>query len=309
MYMKNTGINKLHVLAILTLLLSFTASADVNVRDRTNIFGNLNMQGDDSNIDMNTNNIDRLDAVDCNTDTDITDDDDTCLIKSDLYLGGSNKLENVQELQTGLINNPDADINMNSSLDLEGNDIKNVGSFSMDGEDLNLNGESIKNIGNMTGSGTQIDVDSNIDMNNNNIKNLDSFTDHISMSGHNITNVGDVTGAQKNFIQSINSTHEAKYTSQESPLPRAVYEEDDLVVTDGDATIELPNHFDQVSSSESPQIITHVTPDTPVAVGVVEESTEAIKIEAATDEKFRADLTVKAVRESYEDAVTVRKKQ
>jgi hypothetical protein len=295
--MKNTGINKLHVLAILTLFLMSAATADVNIRDRTNIFGNLNANAD---TNLNGNDLTGVNKITCK--------DGDCDVNSDLSLWGQN-IESADSIETDEIDGVSI-IDVKQDLDMHDNNIENVGTVTMSTSNgLDMDGEGIKNVGNITGSGLEIDFSGDIDMNGNNIRSLNSITSDIDMSGHDITNIGTIEKSNNQFVQDINSTHEAAYTSQESPFPRAVFEEDDLVVRDGEASVELPNHFDKVSSSESPQIITHVTPDTPVAVGVVKESTKKIKIEADTDETFRADLTVKAVREGFEDSETVRKKQ
>jgi hypothetical protein len=108
----------------------------------------------------------------------------------------------------------------------------------------------------------------------------------------------------KNFVQDVNSTHEAVYTSQESPDARAVVE-GTVELDDGDAVVDLPNHFSSVASSDQPDITAQATPHSLATVAVTERDTESIKIEADTEE-VKVDYRVTAVREGYEESEVVR---
>ena len=110
----------------------------------------------------------------------------------------------------------------------------------------------------------------------------------------------------KNWVHSINSTHDAYYTSQESPQVRAVYEGEAHVVDS--KKIELPSHFSKTVSDKKPILRAQVTPQGTVAtVGVLEKTDDYIQIGVSkeTDVNYR----ITGIREGYDDKQVVRKKE
>jgi hypothetical protein len=120
---------------------------------------------------------------------------------------------------------------------------------------------------------------------------------------------GTITGNTKNFKQSINSTHKAVYTSQESPMPRAVFE-NTTSVTNGTAVVELPKHFSGVASDTEPALNVQVTPMTTDTYGlaVTNASTSEITVEDLMNgtHSFSFHYRVTAVRDGYENKTVVR---
>jgi hypothetical protein len=122
---------------------------------------------------------------------------------------------------------------------------------------------------------------------------------------------GDVSAEVKNFVQDINSTHEAVYTSQESPNPRAVVE-GTARLKNGETSVELPNHFTRVSSDTRPEIKVQATPlstDT-YGIAVTRKATNKVRFEELMngDSDIRFDYRVTAIRDGYEDQKVVREK-
>jgi hypothetical protein len=107
-----------------------------------------------------------------------------------------------------------------------------------------------------------------------------------------------VDGGSKNFVQSINETHNAVYTSQESGEVRAIWEKSGVLLEDGEGYIETPKHFRDVTL-ENESMIVHVTPERPVAVGAEEKSNKGVKVRTSTDRDVRVDITVKGIREGF----------
>jgi Ca2+-binding EF-hand superfamily protein len=130
---------------------------------------------------------------------------------------------------------------------------------------------------------------------------------NLNLTGNDIVGVGKIEKDTNNFVQAINSTHEAIYTSQESPKPRAVYE-NQATLTGGQKIVDLPNHFTQVVSKESPNLNIQVTPRKLANVAVVRRSTDRIKIVADKKSEFKVDYRVTGVREGYEDSDATRLK-
>ena len=109
----------------------------------------------------------------------------------------------------------------------------------------------------------------------------------------------------KNWVHSLNKTHEAVYSSQESPEVRAVYE-GQTTVNNGKVTVELPNHFEKTVSDSRPSLRVQATPHELATVAVTERSNSQIIIEATKDVKV--DYRVTGIREGYEDREVVREK-
>jgi len=109
----------------------------------------------------------------------------------------------------------------------------------------------------------------------------------------------------KNWIHSLNSTHDAYYTAQESPDVRAVYEGEAHVVDS--KKIELPSHFSKTVSDTEPMLRAQVTPRgtlTDTAAMEVTDDYIEIAVQNETDVNFR----VTGIREGYEDKQVVRSK-
>jgi len=115
----------------------------------------------------------------------------------------------------------------------------------------------------------------------------------------------------KNFVQTVDTTGGPKqvaYTAVEAGEPRT--ETTDVAEMDaGRAEIELPEHFDMVTSEEEPLSV-QVTPyaKDQVHPQVVETSTEQIVVEDFGDgpQDYTFSYTVKGVREGFEDQEIVR---
>ena len=115
---------------------------------------------------------------------------------------------------------------------------------------------------------------------------------------------GTITAQSKRFRQAINDTHDAVYTSQESPMPRAVIT--GSLQVNQSTTIDLPEHFTAVTSDEKPQIRAQVTPHSLALVAVTERSTSQITV--TSDEAVTVDYRVSAVRDGYEDKDVVQRR-
>lgn len=138
------------------------------------------------------------------------------------------------------------------------------------------------------------------------VGNPDPTTSTYDLRVHNgdiIADGGDirtVDGGSKNFVHQINKTHNAVYTSQESGEVRAIWEESSILIENGEEKIETPAHFREVTSENEP-LITHVTPEKPVAVAAEEKSNKVIRIKTSSKSDVRVDLTVKGVRKGFEN--------
>lgn len=111
----------------------------------------------------------------------------------------------------------------------------------------------------------------------------------------------------KHFVHAVHTPGEpqkkVRYTSVESG--KALTEVSEVAeMVDGRAEIELPEHFEMVTSSDEPLSI-QVTPyaDEEVKPQVVEESTDSIVVEDFSDHpgQYTFAYTVKGVREGYEN--------
>jgi hypothetical protein len=117
---------------------------------------------------------------------------------------------------------------------------------------------------------------------------------------------GSISGSSKNFVQSINKTHEVVYTSQESPEARAVYEGEAFIVDS--KKVELPSHFTKVVSNTNSELRVQVTPQGTFTKAVAMNKTDEyieIKVGKETDVNYR----ITGVREGYEDKQVVRPKK
>lgn len=110
----------------------------------------------------------------------------------------------------------------------------------------------------------------------------------------------------KSWRHELNSTHNAIYTSQESPEVRAVYE-DKTNVEDGKVNVSLPSHFSKTVSDTRPSLKAQATPHNLANVAVTERTDDYIIIKASKDVKV--DYRVTGIREGYEDKTVVREKQ
>jgi hypothetical protein len=132
---------------------------------------------------------------------------------------------------------------------------------------------------------------------------------NLDMSGNDINDVGTLNADTKNFVQLVNETHEAVYTSQESVDARAVVEGTGRMV-EGRGVVELPRHFVQVVSEERPGLTVQVTPHSAETQGlaVTEKGREMVVVEelAGGSNTFTFDFRVTGIREGYEDKRVVR---
>jgi hypothetical protein len=110
----------------------------------------------------------------------------------------------------------------------------------------------------------------------------------------------------KNWVHSLNSTHEAVYSSQESPEVRAVYE-GNTSIQNGVANVSLPTHFSKTVSDDRPNLRVQATPHELATVAVTERTDEYVVIEASED--VNVDFRVTGIREGYEDKQVVREKE
>ncbi|QCC51735.1 hypothetical protein [Halapricum salinum] len=119
-----------------------------------------------------------------------------------------------------------------------------------------------------------------------------------------------VTGT-KNFVQAVDTTAGTKnvhYTSIEAGEVRTEHT-GVAEMEDGHALIELPEHFDMVTSDEEPiavQVTAHA--EERVHPQVVEKSTRFVSVEDFGDgpADYSFSYTVKGVRAGYEDEEVVR---
>ena len=111
--------------------------------------------------------------------------------------------------------------------------------------------------------------------------------------------------ATKNWIHTVNSTHNAVYSSQESPQVRAVYESN-ATINDGRANVSLPSHFGKTVSDTNPMLRVQATPHSLATVAVTERDDGWLVIEASKDVKV--DYRITGIREGYEDKDVVRKR-
>jgi len=130
--------------------------------------------------------------------------------------------------------------------------------------------------------------------------------------------INEVTGdlkvqGTKNFVQAVDTPtgpKEVVYTATEAPTPRTEVS-DVAELSDGWAEIDLPAHFDMVTS-EDESIIVQVTPyaEEQVSLQVVERSTERIVVEDVSDVDYDYTFayTVKGTRDGFEDRDVVREK-
>jgi len=112
-------------------------------------------------------------------------------------------------------------------------------------------------------------------------------------------------GVTKNWVHNINPTHDAYYSSQESPEVRAVYE-GNASIRDGVANVSLPSHFSETVSDQRSSLRVHATPHSLATVAVTERTDEYVVIEASSD--VDVDFWVTGIREGYEDKQVVRMK-
>lgn len=129
-------------------------------------------------------------------------------------------------------------------------------------------------------------------------------TDNVSMNNYNINGVDTLNANTKNFVQSINSTHKAVYTSQESAEARAVIE-GTIELKNGSNYVDLPRHFSRVVSDISPELNFQATPlgEESMPVRILNQSQQGFKLEQliGDDESFRVDFRVSGVRKGHSD--------
>lgn len=120
----------------------------------------------------------------------------------------------------------------------------------------------------------------------------------------------EVTGT-KHFVQAVETpkgTKEVSYTAVESGTPRT--ETSDVAeMSDGRAEIDLPEHFEMVTSEDEPLNV-QITPyaKEKVQPQVVEHAPDHIVVEdfSETTEDYTFAYTVKGTREGFEDEEIVR---
>jgi hypothetical protein len=131
----------------------------------------------------------------------------------------------------------------------------------------------------------------------------------VDMNANDINNAGTINADTKNFVQSVNTTHEAVYTSQESPMPRAVLE-GEMEVESGEARLETPRHFSQVVSDSEPEMNVQLTPEgeeaEPVAATDVTRNGFRVKQIAGQPSSFTVNYRMSGVREGHTDKQVVR---
>jgi len=109
----------------------------------------------------------------------------------------------------------------------------------------------------------------------------------------------------KNWIFSLNNTHSAYYSSQESPEVRAVYE-GQAATSNGRVNVSLPSHFSKTVSDTRPSLRVQATPHSLSSVAVTERTDDYLVVESSKD--VTVDYRVTGIREGYEDKQVVRKK-
>lgn len=112
----------------------------------------------------------------------------------------------------------------------------------------------------------------------------------------------------KNWVHDLNSTHEAIYSSQESPEVRAVYE-GQVGISDGKVNVSLPSHFSNTVSDSRPSLRVQATPHSLTNVAVTERTDYYLVIKADTQDTVEVDYRVTGIREGYEDKQVVRPKE
>lgn len=108
-------------------------------------------------------------------------------------------------------------------------------------------------------------------------------------------------GGSKDWIHSLNATHEAVYSAQESPQVRAVIE-DTVTVEDGETMIELPEHFSGTVGTDADMTV-QVTPHSLATVAAVQRNTTHVTV--AADRDVGVDYRVTGIRAGYEDKQVV----
>ena len=110
----------------------------------------------------------------------------------------------------------------------------------------------------------------------------------------------------KNWVHSLNATHEAVYSSQESPEVRAVYEGKAQV--DNETKIELPSHFSKTVSDAEPKLRATATVQGELAyAAVIKKTDDYIVLDSSDPAKVNYRIT--GIREGYEDKDVVRKSE
>jgi len=109
----------------------------------------------------------------------------------------------------------------------------------------------------------------------------------------------------KNWVHDLNQTHNAVYSSQESPEVRAVYE-GQAATSNGRVNVSLPSHFSKTVSDTRPLLRVQVTPHSLASVAVTERTDDYLVVESSKD--VTVDFRVTGIREGYEDKQVVEKK-
>jgi len=130
--------------------------------------------------------------------------------------------------------------------------------------------------------------------------------------GDNLRVKGDVVcDGQKNFVQSVETaagTRNVYYTAVEAGKPHTEVN-DTAEMTDGEAVVDLPEHFDLVTSDDD-TLTVQVTPYAKAEVKpqVVEVTTERIEVVDFGDgpDDYTFAYTVKGTRDGFEDPDIVR---
>jgi len=211
--------------------------------------------------------------------------------KSDVGLGN---LINKEQLAV------DGSNAMNANLEMSGRAIKSVNTLEDGGNNIWVSGEGI-------------DADQDMHLTSDGSIELRADQEGSYGGGPFSCNLEKSSGdwncdGAKNWVHDLNSTHEAVYSSQESPQVRAVYE-GQVNVDNGKLNVSLPYHFSETVSDERPSLRVQATPHSLATVAVTERTDEWLVIEADSADTVEVDYRVTGIREGYEDKDVVREKK
>jgi len=247
------------------------------------------------------------DSYEADTNTNTQLDDESASSAVDMSGNDLNDVSdvNTDDIKTDNLNvYQDSNIKVGTDLDMQNSDIRSINDLQFSG------GESID------GSNSEISVvsddSSELKVGASHVEVINGviyISDDTSTSNRCAFNDGKITcDGSKNWVHRLNKTHEAVYSSQESPQVRAVYE-GNATVTNGQVNVTLPSHFEKTVSDSKPMLRAQVTAHSPVAVGVTARSDSWLVIETAGLETVDVDYRITGIREGYEDKDVVRKKK
>ncbi len=129
----------------------------------------------------------------------------------------------------------------------------------------------------------------------------------LTVNGH-IHAAGNITGAAKMFVQAhpLDQTKEIVYVSLEGP-EAGTYIRGTAQLTNGEAVIELPEHFSLVTNDQG--LTVQLTPfGELLQLYVVEKSAKRIVVREANGKSGQFDYLVQGVRKGYENHQVIRDK-